>query len=130
MIMNKNTKYIQLIDYEEYSIFMESKKVRHGKDRTYTLVDFIADEELAELNRNEDYDLSRFNPTPKAIYEHFKFTNKIHKQLLKKYPNDMFLKRLEAEKYQVLKVTTNWYEDYGISYPDEKMKALANIKFL
>lgn len=125
--MNQEDKYIELIDYDAYSAYMESKKVRYGKDRTYTLYDFITDEEIVELNKNNETDLRRFNPTPKAIAEHFKFTNKIHRELLKKYPNDIFLKNLEEEEYQILKVTTNWYKDYGINYPDEKLKELNNI---
>jgi len=128
--MNKKNKYIQVIDYEAYTIFMESKKVRYGKDRTYTLYDFITNEEVIELNKNNETDLSKFNPTPKAIQEHFNFANKTARRLLKIYPNDQFLKSLEEEEYQVLKVSTNWYEDYGISYPNEKIKELNNIKFL
>lgn len=126
--MNQKGKYIKLIDYDAYSAYMESKKVRHGKDRTYTLYDFITDEEAVELNKNNETDLSSFNPTPKAIGEHFKFTNEIHRELLKKYPDDIFLKSLEEEDHQILKVTTNWYIDYGISYPKDKLKTLRNIE--
>ena len=118
--MNKKNKYIQVIDYEAYTIFMESKKVRYGKDRTYTLYDFITDEEVIELNKNNETDLSKFNPTPKAIQEHFNFANEIHRELLKKYPDDIFLKSLEEEKYQILKISTNWYKSYGIHYSNDK----------
>lgn len=121
MKMNKNTKYTQLIDYEAYTIFMESKKVRHGKDKTYTLYDFITDEEVIALNKNNETNLSRFNPTPIAIKEHFNFANKTARTLLERYPNDEFLKSLEEEKYQVLKITTNWYESYGVKYPYRKL---------
>lgn len=30
-----------IFNYKKYTEFMESKKVRHGLDRTYTLYDFI-----------------------------------------------------------------------------------------
>ena len=128
--MNKKNKYIQVIDYEAYTIFMESKKVRYGKDRTYTLYDFITNEEVIELNKNNETDLSKFNPTPKAIEEHFNFANKTARRLLKIYPNDQFLKSLEEEKYQVLKVTTSWYELYDVTYPVKKTIELQKVKFI
>ena len=119
--------FTELIDYQKYCKFMESKKVRYGEERTYTLIDFVTEDELSELNENGINNLSSLDPTPKEIDTHFKFTKDTHRFLLKKYPDDVFLISLELEEKQAFKVCTNWYEKYGIEYDSSELEKLKKL---
>ena len=120
---------IKIFDYERYLAFMESKKVRHGKDRTYTLVDFISEKELIEINEKGINDLSSYSPTPKLIKDYFHFVNNTFMDLFEKFPDDEFLNNLDLEEFQDLKITTNWYERYGITYSEQKLLEIKNINY-
>lgn len=107
----------EIFDYEEYSNFMESKKVRHGADRTNTLLDFVSEEQYKKDKENGivGNDISMYDPTPKDIKEHFNFIIKIFRELREKYPNDKYLDDLaNKEEKQIEKFSTNWYVKYGI----------------
>ena len=92
----------EIFDYDEYIKFMESKKVRHGKDRTYTLLDFVTEEEHARLLKECALDLNKFDPTP---------------PVLDKYPDDEDIKELLKEENTKERCSTNWYEKFGYKLP-------------
>jgi len=113
--MNLNYKPKEVFNYKEYLEFMESKKVRHGKDRTYTLYDFATDEQAEEIRRKGITNISFLDPTPKNIQDHFDFVNVVYKELHKKFPNDAYLHSLgNEEDMQVERCSMNWYTKYGI----------------
>lgn len=104
-----------VFNYKEYLEFMESKKVRHGKDRTYTLLDFVTEEQSREDNKNGINNISHYDPTPKDIQEHFDFASKVFRELYEKYPNDEYLYSLaNQEDMQEERCSTDWYKKYGI----------------
>ncbi len=104
-----------VFDYKEYLEFMESKKVRHGEDRTYTLLDFVTDEQNREDNEKGIKNISHYDPTPKNIQEHFDFVHKVFNELYKKYPDDKYLYSLiNEEEKQAERCSTDWYKKYGI----------------
>ncbi|QKF77271.1 hypothetical protein [Arcobacter defluvii] len=118
--MNKlNLDYVpkEVFKYKEYLDFMESKKVRKGKDTTYTLLDFVT-EEQREIDKKEKSiinNLTSYDPTPKEIQEHFNFVTKTFNYLKEKYPNDEYLISLENEEnMQIIKCSFDWYKKYGI----------------
>lgn len=105
----------EVINYQEYLDFMESKKVRHGKDRTYTLYDFATDEQAEEIRRKGIKDVSFLDPTPKNIQDHFDFVDITYNFLRQKYPKDAYLHSLRNEEnMQVERCSMNWYTKYGI----------------
>lgn len=105
----------EVFNYQEYIDFMESKKVRFGKDRTYTLYDFITENEANEIYKKGITNLSFLNPTPKAIQDHFNFVNITLQYLRQKYPKDKYLESLENdENKQVERCSKNWYSAYEI----------------
>lgn len=109
-----NLEYIpkEVFNYVDYLAFMESKKVRHGKERTDTLLDYVTPEQEKELKGN---DLSSFDPTPKDIQDHFDFVDRVYAELKEKYPNDEYLNSLGSDfKMQVEFCSTDWYKKYGI----------------
>jgi hypothetical protein len=118
-----------IFNYKRYSEFMEAKKVRHGKDRTYTLYDFITLEQEKEIQEKSIRDLTNYNPTPEIVQKHFRFINNLSRELEVKYPNDTFLKSLKEEENQELKVSSDWFTKYDIEYPKEQLKELQNVKF-
>lgn len=119
----------KIFNYKKYTEFMESKKVRHGQDRTYTLYDFITLDQEKELQEKAITNLSSFNPTPKIVQKHFRFINNLSRELEVKYPDDAFLKSLNKEENQELKVTTDWFKKYDIEYPTKQLKELEDVKF-
>ncbi len=113
-----NLDYIPkpVFDYKKYLEFMESKKVRHGKDRTYTLLDFVT-EEQRKIDREKGIlnNLTIYDPTPKNIKEHFNFVNKLIRDLREQYPNDKYLYSLDnKEEMQIEFCSFDWYKKYGI----------------
>lgn len=105
----------EVINYKEYVEFMESKKVRHGKDRTYTLYDFATEEQENEIRRKGITNLSFLDPTPKDIQKHFDFIDITYNYLRQKYPKDEYLKSLANEEdMQIERYSMNWYTKYGI----------------
>ena len=105
----------EVFNYKEYLEFMESKKVRHGDERTNTLLDFVTEEQQRADNEKSIEDISSYDPTPKEIKEHFNFVNKTLRVLREKYPNDEYLYSLaNVEKMQIEKCSTDWYKKYGI----------------
>jgi hypothetical protein len=115
MQANPNYELKEVFDYKAYLEYMESKKVRYGKDRTYTLLDFVTEEQRQTDKDKGIIDLSSYDPTPKEINEHFKFVSKTLKELLSIYPNDKYLHSLEnEEKMQTEYCSTDWYKKYGI----------------
>lgn len=116
--LNKNYVPKEVFNHKEYLEFMESKKVRHGKDRTYTPVDFITDEQLKELNEKGLHDLTPYDPTPKEIQEHFDFVLPLLIELQKKYPDDKYLYSLaNDDKMSDEMISTDWYRKYGVEKP-------------
>lgn len=105
-----------VFNYKEYLEFMESKKVRHGKDRTYTLLDFVTEEQRKIDKENGILNnLSIYDPTPKEIQEHFDFADKVFNELYEKYPDDEYLYSLANEEdKQAERCSTDWYKKYGI----------------
>lgn len=113
---NPNSQPKEVFNYKEYLEFMESKKVRHGAERTNTLLDFVTEEQRAiDKTKGILNNLSIYDPTPKEIKEHFSFVNKTIRVLREKYPNDQYLYSLaNDEKMQIEKCSTDWYKKYGI----------------
>ncbi len=113
---NPNSQPKEVFNYKEYLEFMESKKVRHGTERTNTLLDFVTEEQRAiDKTKGVLNNLSIYDPTPKEIKEHFSFVNKTIRILREKYPNDEYLYSLvNDEKMQIEKCSTDWYKKYGI----------------
>ena len=111
-----NSQPKEVFNYKEYLEFMESKKVRHGDERTNTLLDFVTEEQRAiDKTKGILNNLSIYDPTPKEIKEHFNFVNKTIRILREKYPNDEYLYSLvNDEKMQIEKCSTDWYKKYGI----------------
>ena len=111
-----NSQPKEVFNYKEYLEFMESKKVRHGDERTNTLLDFVTEEQRAiDKTKGILNNLSIYDPTPKEIKEHFNFVNKTIRILREKYPNDEYLYSLDNdEKMQIEKCSTDWYKRYGI----------------
>ena len=113
--LNPNSQPKEVFNYKEYLEFMESKKVRHGAERTNTLLDFVTEEQQRADNEKGIEDISSYDPTPKEIKEHFSFVNKTIRILREKYPNDEYLYSLEKKKkMQIEKCSTDWYKKYGI----------------
>ena len=113
--LNPNSQPKEVCNYKEYLEFMESKKVRHGAERTNTLLDFVTEEQQRADNEKSIEDISSYDPTPKEIKEHFNFVNKTLRVLREKYPNDEYLYSLaNDEKMQIEKCSTDWYKKYGI----------------
>ena len=106
----------EIFDYDEYIKFMESKKVRYGKDRTYTLLDFVTEEEYARLLKECALDLNKFDPTPPEIDKHLNFTTRILIELLDRYPDDEDVKKISKEENTKERCSTNWYEKFGYKY--------------
>lgn len=105
----------EVFNYQDYLELMESKKVRHGKDRTHTLLDFVTPEQQEELNDKGINDLSSFDPTPKEINEHFDFIFITLQFLRQANPNDEYLESLaNDESMQVEYCSKDWYKKYGI----------------
>lgn len=104
----------EVINYKEYLDFMESKKVRHGKDRTYTLYDFATDEQAKEIRRKGIRNVSFLDPTPKDIQKHFDFIDITYNFLKQKYPKDIYLQSLKNEDMLVEYCSMNWYKRYGV----------------
>jgi hypothetical protein len=116
MPKKSNSQPKEVFNYKEYLEFMESKKVRHGAERTNTLLDFVTEEQRAiDKTKGILNNLSIYDPTPKEIKEHFSFVNKTIRVLREKYPNDEYLYSLaNDEKMQIEKCSTDWYKKYGI----------------
>jgi hypothetical protein len=114
--LNPNFQTKEVFNYKEYLEFMESKKVRHGTERTNTLLDFVTEEQRAmDKTKGILNNLSIYDPTTKEIKEHFSFVNKTIRVLREKYPNDEYLYSLaNDEKMQIEKCSTDWYKKYGI----------------
>ncbi len=112
--MIQHSELKEVYNREEYLSFMDSKRVRTGEDRTYTVLDFISLEEEKELKEKGINDLSFLDPTPQYIKEHSRFIQKTFKELLNKFPNDEFLNSLKNEENFIVLSNTNWYEQYGI----------------
>lgn len=83
---------------------------------TGTLLDYANDDEIKNLKKEKKYNLGIYEPTPKIIVNHIKFTTKVLHALLFKYPDDEYLQSLKTESMFVERVSTNWYERYGIKY--------------
>lgn len=106
----------KVFDYEEYLSSINEKIKRSGNDRTFTLLDFISEEEENILLEDGIFDINDSDPTPIDIKTHFKFTQQIHSALLDKYPNDKYLIDLNLEQNIINKISTDWYKKYGIEY--------------
>lgn len=106
----------EIFNYKEYIDFMESKLKRRGKYRTFTNADYFTDEQMKEFYKLGVSNLEIYLPTPKYIREHINFAYKTHNELLKKFPNDEFLHSLDEKENIHIKISTNWYETYGIKY--------------
>lgn len=104
----------ELFNYEEHLKFMESKKVRHGMERTNTLLDYITKKEVDWILKNKNYDLSSFDPTPENLKNHFDFISNIYNLLLNIYPKDEFL--ISLEDNIKIKYSYDWYKMYGVDY--------------
>ena len=104
----------EIYNWEEHLSFMRGKLVKRGNERTYTLMDFMTYEQKEESYKSENNDLSMYDPTPKFIKEHILFISKVYTELKEKYPNDKFLKSLEKEENFKIKVSFDWYTQYGI----------------
>lgn len=109
----------EIFDYDKYIKFMESKKVRYGKNRTNTLLDFIDEETHATLLRKCALDLNKFDPTPPEIDKHLNFTTRILIELLDKYPNDKDVIEISREENIKERCSTNWYEKFGYKYDEQ-----------
>ena len=62
---NQNSQPKEVFNYKEYLEFMESKKVRHGAERTNTLLDFVTEEQQRADNKKGIENISSYDPTPK-----------------------------------------------------------------
>ena len=113
---NPNSQPQEVFNYKEYLEFMESKKVRHGDERTNTLLDFVTEEQRAiDKTKGILNNLSIYDPTPKEIKEHFNFVNKTIRILREKYPNDEYLYSLDNDENMLVEFcSTDWYKRYGI----------------
>ena len=110
-----NSQPKEVFNYKEYLEFMESKKVRHGDERTNTLLDFVTEEQQRADNEKSIEDISSYDPTPKEIKEHFNFVNKTLRVLREKYPNDEYLYSLDNDENMLVEFcSTDWYKRYGI----------------
>ena len=111
-----NSQPKEVFNYKEYLEFMESKKVRHGAERTNTLLDFVTEEQRAiDKTKGILNNLSIYDPTPKEIKEHFNFVNKTIRILREKYPNDEYLYSLDNDENMLVEFcSTDWYKRYGI----------------
>ncbi|RXK14559.1 hypothetical protein CP965_03690 [Halarcobacter mediterraneus] len=106
-----------VFNYNEYLEYIESKKVRYGDDRTYTLLDFVSEKKRKkDIKKGKNlYDLSSYNPVPNSVKEHFYFVFKTLDTLIKEYPNDKYLYSLiNDESMQIERYSTDWYKKYGI----------------
>lgn len=83
---------------------------------TGTLLDYVNDDEVEKIKQEKNYDLGIYEPTPKFILEHIQFTTKVLHALLEKYPNDEYLRNLKTESMFIERISTNWYERYGLKY--------------
>ena len=111
----ETNKLKQVFNYQGYLDFMESKKVRHGNERTNTLLDFVTIEQATLDKQNGIFNLSIYDPTPIEIKEHFSFVNKTLKDLREQYPHDTFLISLtNNENMQIVRSSCDWYTLYGI----------------
>ena len=106
----------KVFDYEAYLLLINEKIKRYGTDRTFTLLDFLTEEEEELLIKNGILDINDSDPTPLNIKNHFKFTQQIHSALLVKYPDDKYLIDLNLEQNIIHKISTDWYKKYGIEY--------------
>ena len=111
-----NSQPKEVFNYKEYLEFMESKKVRHGDERTNTLLDFVTEEQRAiDKTKGILNNLSIYDPTPKEIKEHFSFVNKTIRVLREKYPKDEYLYSLDNDENMLVEFcSTDWYKRYGI----------------
>lgn len=113
--LNLNHIPKEVFNYKKYLEFMENKKVRFGKDRTNTLLDFVSEEQRLIDKENYINDLSIYDPTPENIQTHFNFVKKVYNELIEKYPNDEYLKSLSNSESMVIeKFSTDWYKKYRI----------------
>ncbi len=83
--------------------------------------DFVPEElfdykQIEELNKINDNSLNEFVTVPEAIKNSMQFALKTHMELLKKYPEDKYLKNLDKKEEMATLFSTNWYERYGIKY--------------
>ncbi|MFY9075090.1 hypothetical protein CRU99_03835 [Malaciobacter mytili] len=109
----------QVYDYKEFQKEMKSKKKRTGNKETFTPIDFFTQEEIDEFNKKGINNLEPYLPIPDYIRKHDKFVCKVHRELLKKYPNDEFLHSLDKEENIEIFFTYTWYEKYGIKYDNK-----------
>lgn len=85
-------------------------------NKRFEPVELFKYEEIENLNKKNDNSLNEFVSVPEAIKNFMKFALKTHMELLAKYPNDSYLKKLDQKEEMPTMLSTNWYERYGIKY--------------
>lgn len=116
-MIHKDFIPVQIFDLDIEALRI-SFQILKAKTRTITgtLLDYASDNEIKNLKKEKKYNLGIYEPTPKLVINHIKFTTKVLHTLLKKYPDDQYLSSLKTEPMFNERVSTNWYERYGIKY--------------
>ncbi|QDF29926.1 hypothetical protein AANAER_2470 [Halarcobacter anaerophilus] len=102
----------QIYNYKKVMNELHSKKVRTGSEETFTPIDYISDDNLKELRTKGITNFEPYIPLPSEIEKHNNFVQKIHDELIEKYPNDEFLKSLDKEENLEIFYSYDWYEKY------------------
>jgi len=108
----------KIYNREKYLLFMKSKTIIRGEDRTDTILDYMTEAQILGCRESGQSDLSEFDPTPKHIKDHTHFVSKIYNKLLEQFPDDKYLINLDSEDNFDIKFNSDWYVKYGISYKD------------
>lgn len=116
-MIHKDFIPVQIFDLDIEALRI-SFQILKAKTRTITgtLLDYASDNEIKNLKKEKKYNLGIYEPTPKLVINHIKFTTKVLHTLLKKYPDDQYLSSLKTEPMFNERVSTNCYERYGIKY--------------
>ena len=85
-------------------------------NKDFEPVELFDYKQIEDLNKNNDNSLNEFVSVPEAIKNLMKFALKTHMELMKKHPNDEYLKNLDKKEEMPKMFSTNWYERYGIKY--------------
>ncbi len=105
----------EVFNYKEYSDYMENRLVR--VPRTYTVMDFMTDEEINDSKQRNITDLSIYDPTPVYVQKHLDFSFNLYLTLKDKYKNNALFNLLNKEEIGTILISsTNWYEAFGFKY--------------
>ena len=66
--------------------------------------------------KTKNFEHEDFVAVPEAVKNLMNFSIKTHMELIKKHPDDDYLKFLGSQEGVNVMLSTNWYEKYGVEF--------------